>query len=106
MNTTYMLSDLGHEITEASSAANALRLLENGDKFDLVITDFAMPGMNGLDLALQIRSKDRNLPIILATGYAEMPGGKVSEFPRLAKPYTHDQLSEMIVAVMTGRVRR
>jgi CheY-like chemotaxis protein len=73
MNTAYMLMDLGHSVLEAPSAAHALQLLETDAQFDIVVTDFAMPGMNGLDLATKIRGIKPKLPVVLATGYAELP---------------------------------
>ena len=55
MNTADMLTDLGHSVLEASSAADALQRLASGNEFDVIVTDYAMPGMNGLDLATEIK---------------------------------------------------
>jgi CheY-like chemotaxis protein len=85
MNTAYMLMDLGHSVLEAPSAAHALQLLETDAQFDVVVTDFAMPGMNGLDLATRIRRLRPRLPVVLATGYAELPPHAMLEFPRVGK---------------------
>ena len=65
--------DLGHSVTEAHSGAYALKLLEAEPPFDVVVTDYAMPGMNGHDLAVRIQQINPGLPVILATGYAELP---------------------------------
>jgi CheY-like chemotaxis protein len=96
MNTAYMLMDLGHSVLEAHSAAHALQLLESDAAFDVVITDYAMPGMNGLDLAMRIKENRRRIPVILATGYAELPHNVPVEFPRLSKPYSQEQLRHVL----------
>jgi signal transduction histidine kinase len=96
MNTADMLLDLGHCVSEASSGKKALQKLKSNGKFDVVVTDYAMPAMNGLDLATEIRRINPTLPIILATGYAELPHDAPLEFPRLAKPYTQEQLARTL----------
>ncbi|ACK51403.1 histidine kinase [Methylocella silvestris BL2] len=89
-----ILEDLGHSVIEAHSGAEALRLLQNGSAPDLVITDYAMPGMTGLELARAIRASYPALPIVLASGYAELPHLGLDEkpLPRLAKPFRQDEL--------------
>ncbi len=92
-STYALLEDLGHRVVQASSASEALLLIDGGLRPDLVITDHAMPGMTGTDLAGQLRRRAPNLPILLATGYAELSGPQTPHLPRLAKPYTQDQLA-------------
>jgi CheY-like chemotaxis protein len=104
MNTAYMLMDLGHSVLEAPSAAHALQLLETDAQFDIVVTDFAMPGMNGLDLATKIRRMKPKLPVVLATGYAELPPHATLDFPRVGKPYTQEELAEALEAALTSSV--
>ena len=61
------LSELGiTDITEASNGADALRLIER-DEFDLIVTDWNMPEMTGLELLRQIRYLDSTLPVVLVT---------------------------------------
>jgi CheY-like chemotaxis protein len=96
MNTAYMLMDLGHSVLEAPSAAHAIKLLESDSQFDVMITDYAMPGMTGLDLATKVKMLKPNLPIVLATGYAELPPHASIGFPRLDKPYTQEQLDQAL----------
>jgi len=96
MNTAYMLMDLGHSVLEAPSGPNALRVLETDAQFDVIITDYAMPGMTGLDLAEKIKQLRPKIPIIIATGYAELPPGATLEFPRLSKPYSQQELCEAL----------
>jgi len=102
MSTADMLEDLGHEVIEANSAASALETLKTCGGVDLLITDFAMPGMNGAQLAEAARALAPGLPILLATGYAEMPNGEGTELPRLGKPYSQAQLAREIGKLLAG----
>ena len=102
MNAVDMLMDLGHSVIEASSGMEALQILESDHQFDLVVTDYAMPSMTGLDLASKIKQLWPHMPIIIATGYAELPPDAPHDFLRLGKPYTQDQLSEMIDLASRG----
>ncbi|WP_459911887.1 ATP-binding protein [Aliihoeflea sp. PC F10.4] len=99
MSSVDMLEDLGHEVVEANSGEAALRYLAENEVFDLMITDFSMPRMNGAQLAKAARELRPNLPIILATGYAELPDGSEIDLPRLGKPYTQQQLEAQIEMV-------
>jgi PAS domain S-box-containing protein len=99
MNTTAMLEDLGHSVLEANSAREALELLHS-TKVDLVITDHAMPGTTGLQLAKMIREEKPDLPILLATGYAEIDPSAGIQLPRIGKPFLQDDLKLAIDKVM------
>jgi PAS domain S-box-containing protein len=96
MVTAGMLEDLGHEVIEANSGHAALAALLADPNVDLMITDFAMPGMNGAQLAEEVRRLKPDMPILLATGYAEMPNGANIELPRLGKPYSQHDLAREI----------
>ena len=96
MNTANMLIDLGHDVLEAHSGIHALGMLESEGTFDAVITDYAMPGMNGLELATKITTEHPQMLVILATGYAELPTEASIAFPRLSKPYTQEQLAKAL----------
>ncbi|WP_019997167.1 PAS domain-containing hybrid sensor histidine kinase/response regulator [Aureimonas ureilytica] len=96
MSTLDMLQDLGHETVEANSGQEALDILRSGAVFDLMITDFAMPRMNGGELAEAALALRPDLPILLATGYAELPPGMRLDLPRLGKPYSQSQLANEI----------
>lgn len=105
MNTTLMLEDLGHRVIEAYSGVDALNTLRNGDnRIDLVITDHSMPRMSGSELAAEIHAEWPDLPIVLATGYAELPKGGDNRLPRLGKPFSQDQLQEVIATVLCAKV--
>jgi PAS domain S-box-containing protein len=106
MSTTDMLEDLGHEVIEANSGHSALEVLKKGDGVDLIITDFSMPGMNGAQLAEEVQRLKPGLPILLATGYAEMPKGTTIDLPRLGKPYSQVDLAREISRLLgNGRER-
>jgi CheY-like chemotaxis protein len=72
MGTVAMLEDLGHVTVEAASASQAMLVLERGDGCDLIVTDHAMPGMTGADLARRIFTSYPGIPVILASGYADL----------------------------------
>jgi CheY-like chemotaxis protein len=91
-----MLESLGHHVLMASSGTEALNVLQGDSRIDLVITDHAMPHMTGSELADQIRRIRPSLPIILATGYADLPGPKKSQLPRLDKPYSVEDLVSLM----------
>ncbi|TRL38765.1 PAS domain-containing sensor histidine kinase [Rhizobium straminoryzae] len=96
MNTGMMLEDLGHTVIEAYNGADALAVVESGREIDVVITDHSMPRMTGAELAGRIRQLRPHLPIVLATGYAELPSGEGTHLPRLPKPFTQQQLRELL----------
>ena len=103
--TAAMLEDLGHTVVEAHSATQALEILRVDSRIEIVITDHAMPGMTGLELARQLGTDYPGLPVILATGYAEWPEGEEAAIrvPRLAKPFKQEELAGVIAAV-AGKV--
>jgi CheY-like chemotaxis protein len=96
MATSEMLKDLGHRVIEAPSGSKALEILRTGTAVDVVITDQAMPGMTGTQLAAEIRAAWPDLPVIIATGYAELPEDRDRKLPRLDKPYGQDDLAAAI----------
>ncbi|MGK6311721.1 PAS domain S-box protein [Neorhizobium sp. DT-125] len=103
MNTTLMLEDLGHTVIEAYSGADALKELKSGrHRIDLVITDHSMPRMTGSELAAAIRAEWPDLPVVLATGYAELPSGGDNHLPRLPKPFSQSQLQDIVVSALGG----
>jgi signal transduction histidine kinase/CheY-like chemotaxis protein len=93
--TVDMLEALGYQVIPARSGHEALQVLES-TCVDLVITDHAMPQMTGTQLAERIRERWPALPMIMATGYADLPAGPQLEIPRLAKPYSQAALAEAV----------
>ncbi|MEO8757087.1 MAG: ATP-binding protein [Devosia sp.] len=99
MNTSAMLEGLGHEVVEVHSGAHALEALERASDFDLMITDQAMPQMTGIQLVGAARATLPHLPVILATGYAELPAGADQTIPRLNKPFFLADLERVLTQI-------
>ncbi len=81
----------GFEVLDAANAEDALALTANTDRLDLLFTDIRLPGMNGWQLAEQIRLRYTLVPVIYASGYAE----RITPLPRshfLQKPYMPSQV--------------
>ncbi|OWK29875.1 blue-light-activated protein [Sphingomonas mucosissima] len=92
MTTADMLLDLGYRVTEVASAEEAMRLIERGDPFDLLITDHLMPGLTGAELARAVRQRRPGMPVLLVSGYAEREDVG-PDLPRLTKPFRKDELA-------------
>jgi len=99
-NTVAMLDELGHEGIAASSGKEALDILRQHAAIDVVITDYAMPHMTGVQLAHAIKAEWPELPIIVATGFAEMEPEIHSVLPRLAKPFTEADLARELERIV------
>lgn len=95
-----MLEDLGHQVIDSDSAARALEIVDGGGAVDLVVTDQVMPDMTGMELAKAIMARRPDLPVILVTGYTEIPAGMSPLIPRLAKPFTQHDLAEAVAAAV------
>ena len=103
-----MLEMLGYRVTTAKSGTEALDIFKKGpDAFDLVITDYTMPKMNGYDLAQQMMEVRPDIPLIMNTGYNEMISQEKSlsagirEF--LLKPLDLRKLGEVVRRVLDGK---
>ena len=100
-NMSAMLADLGHKVFEAASASEALDILRRENSIELVLTDHAMPRMTGSELSEQIRKDWPHLPVVLATGFAELPPGLDPQQPTLAKPFTQQDLTQAVAAALS-----
>lgn len=96
-----LLKHDGHEVSEAESGEAALAQFAGG-KFDLVITDFLMPGMRGEELVTRIRQLAPKQPIIMASGFVEEsqagPAGQADAF--LQKPFSLESLRKAVDQVV------
>lgn len=101
-----MLAFDGHEVETANSGQEALALFEKG-KFDVVITDFAMPAMKGDELAIAIKAKAPDQPIVMITAYAEMLHASGNPLKgvdfMIGKPFLLENLRDAIVKVSAGK---
>jgi PAS domain S-box-containing protein len=100
MNTVAMLEDLGHRVIEAHSGRQALAELALAPGVDLIVTDHAMPQMTGAELAEAVAASHPGLPVLLATGYSELPAGQGGHLPRLSKPFMQKDLADAVARVV------
>ena len=94
--TVSMLEDLGHSVLAAASGAQALELVPGEPRVAMVVTDQVMPGMTGAELTARLRAERPDLPIVLVSGFGELPSGLDRATLRLAKPFDRLQLSDAI----------
>lgn len=96
--TSDMLLELGYDVIEATSADEALRVIENSARVDLVVTDHLMQGMSGTDLARKLRENRPGLKVLIVSGYADVDD-IASDLPRLAKPFRKEELAASLGAL-------
>jgi PAS domain S-box-containing protein len=100
VGTAEMLRAMGHTVIDASGGAEALAKLRAGGPFDVVVTDYVMPRMNGAELADELRKRQPGLPVLVITGYA---GGELElTLPYLAKPFRQTDLAAALAALLQG----
>lgn len=100
MDMAGLLAGLGHRALEAYSGAEALAIIAGGERVDALITDYRMPGMTGLELADKARALRPGLPVMLATGYGELPEAGEADYPRIGKPFDERRLAALIAATL------
>lgn len=101
IGTADMVAGLGYRALEAYSGKEALEILSNDNAIGVLITDYSMPGMNGVELADKARTLRPDLHVVLATGYGEdLPNGEVSALPRLNKPFQQADLVAYLQTVL------
>jgi PAS domain S-box-containing protein len=101
--TTSLLDQLGYLVLHARDAAEALAILERGERVALVFTDIVMPGgMNGLELARVVRERYRTVPVLLTSGYSDSANSAEREFPILRKPYELANLDGAIRSLLAN----
>jgi len=97
LSTAAMLDDLGCTALQASSADQALHLLGNGARIDVVVTDLAMPVMTGAELAQHIKRRWPTLPVLLASGYADKLSETDAALPHIGKPFSQSELVQALL---------
>jgi nitrogen-specific signal transduction histidine kinase/CheY-like chemotaxis protein len=80
MGTCMMLTDAGYNVIDVASAEDALQVVRDGLRIDLLVTDFAMPGVNGAQLAATLRKNDPTLPVLMITGFASVTDADMGGF--------------------------
>ena len=98
--TVEYLQELGHEVVAVDSGERALEVLQQGP-FDVVMTDFRLPGMTGVQLAARLAGAFPRLPVILASGYGALavqaiPKDQLHKVIVLAKPYDLAELGSTL----------
>jgi PAS domain S-box-containing protein len=95
---TQALRELGYESVLALNAEQALAELEaRRDRFQIIFSDVVMPGMDGVELANEVRKRHGDLPVVLTSGYSHvLAHGGSHGFELLHKPYTVEQLSRVL----------
>jgi CheY-like chemotaxis protein len=99
LSTADMLIELGYKVVEASSAEEALRLMNRGLNPDVVVTDHLMPGMSGTDLARVLQREWPLIKVLVVSGYAET-SGIAPDLPRLTKPFRNVELATSLSALI------
>jgi signal transduction histidine kinase len=99
-----MLEELGYVVTAAASPAHALELVAEGRRFDLLLTDVAMPGMNGVELVRRVRAIAPDLPTLFASGYADIDsfGVNLVDEEVVKKPYRVAELAAHVDGILSG----
>jgi signal transduction histidine kinase/CheY-like chemotaxis protein len=102
--TASILRDLGYVVIEVGSGGGALDLLDRNAHIDLVILDFAMPGMNGMEVARQARTKVPSRPVIFVTGYADISAlGDIDDTQIVRKPFIGKELADKVRFALANR---
>ncbi len=96
-----MLTELGFDILEASSAEEALKILEHDPGVDILITDHLMPGMSGAALANAVRDRWPGIRTVIISGYADAEGIG-TDLVRLNKPFRQSEIAEVLTELDPG----
>jgi PAS domain S-box-containing protein len=96
-----VLSSLGYHVLAVDRGAAALEILREWGAIDAMVTDYAMPGMNGATLVYEARRLIPSLPVLLITGYANKPDG-FENTAHLQKPFRPSELAAHLTALIHG----
>lgn len=99
--TAQLLTEQGYAVLEAGTGGAALRLLEQHPEVNLLVLDFAMPGMNGLEVAREASSRRHDLPIVFVTGYADLTAlADIGEDRIVHKPFRDGELVQKVTRAL------
>lgn len=96
-STSAMVEDLGHSTLQAHGAGSALAQLRASAEVSVAILDYGMPDMNGVELAAALQRLQPHLPVLLVTGYGELPDVDAAGLTRLSKPFDQAALATAIL---------
>ncbi|MCQ9155499.1 ATP-binding response regulator [Acidomonas methanolica] len=99
--TEHFLRQDGHDVVTARDGAEALALVENGERFDLVVLDLMMPGMSGRECGEALARVAPSLPVLYVSGYAD-PGSLPGDAFVLDKPFTPQTLRAALVETLSA----
>jgi CheY-like chemotaxis protein len=104
------LRSIGYTVTSATTASEAMRLIEQNDEYDILFTDVVLPkGMSGIELANKVRSSNPHLKVLLTSGYPEevfqQHGRPADGVPLLRKPYKRAELAEALRTALDDKAR-
>ncbi len=102
-----LLESAGYRVTAAADGAEALAIVSASPRrFDLLLSDYVMPGLSGLELCNALRASWPDLRVVLMTGHAEIPGSAASGLPLgaelLGKPFTREQLQRVLSGMLAA----
>ena len=96
--TADMLGELGFQVVEAESGAEALAILNDRPGIDFLVTDHLMPAMTGMELITAARTQRPELPVLIVSGYSDL-GGITPGLPRLQKPFRQHELAAIVASI-------
>ena len=101
--TATLLRDLGYHVEEIGSGGAALERLSHAASVDILLVDYAMPGMNGAELARRVRARRPTLPILFVTGFADRTAFKdISDKQIIRKPISTEELTAKVRAALAN----
>jgi PAS domain S-box-containing protein len=98
--TAAMLENMGHFVKQAGAGTQALGLIRS-QPFDIVVTDYLMPSMSGIELAREARKVRADIPILMITGFADLAEDTAANVLRLAKPFRMAELARALHDAMS-----
>ena len=105
--TASMLREMGYVVLEVGSGDAALDLLDGEAHIDLAVLDYAMPGMNGMEVARQVNSRFPTLPVLFITGYVDSAAlREIGDAKIIKKPFVGDELANKVDAALIKGARR
>ena len=101
-STADMMVELGFDVVDVASGMDAVQKIQTGLQPVALVTDFAMPGLSGTELAVEVRKLMPGLPVLLITGYADLSDSSAAGLTRLAKPFRVDELGGQLARLLAN----